>query len=860
MSSNDVTNQELSNIPDPPSAAYGVEQTASPTRGYTRSAPEAAPALHLAVTRRTMLPPTTAFNSAAHSPTSLTPLFGLVNDTAYNHLKPVESTTAPLAPLNRLRPTATTRARVRVSKACDKCRTQKIKCLGTHPCTTCVRHRKECTYNGPGERDAVGPELSRYNGGEEGHATIADEPHAHSDYSSTVGGSYIEGSSGHKRACSAMRQASPTYVRSLEDRVRYLESLLATNSDSVFRENINPEHFAVKQYHLLNTTSQWRFSKRHQNMLTLRLCLFVYHTLLEESRQKVAIPRTQYFGWNMSGVHYLAAEHLPDTPDCELSGLERNQLIDYFFREINALYGVLHEKVFRNQVDLYDSITGADGAAEPEPPRPAKRGRPPRKSKDAAGIDPRVLQTKLFSAQLYFILALAIRMTEFAKPRGPSLARLELEERLFKYAHRTIEVLSFEWELFELIQLWVLCSLYLRVCHRQTLSYSAFQRAVTMTRLMGIGLSAGGPAGATQYELLKAKRVFWTVYTFDRLVSLVHGRYNAIRDDEIYRPYPLADYAAERDGWLPLAAFAMFRIANVANYVQNLGVDSPPPAKLTQVNALLEELRQWLDANGLAVAFGGHLPPMVVVQIQLTFHDLVMLIHGRAVFTFVGVEIETRGFELELVVASCEAVVALLGQVSHAGLLFAPWPLTLLVAYSAGVQAVTLINAGTYVTRCKEVFQSAIKLVLALKRANVKDDAGKVICKERFTMAKECLWALKMTNHVVLLRLEEDLRALNEIGVDHGLADVNKKKFVQIGRNLGHDVDVHLFLGAEPQSDAPERPTPPQQLQAAPDPLYQYSAVDDVLAHTGDDSGEPGKELFGNLQWFDQWMDFNFDV
>lgn len=782
----------------------------------------------------------------------------------------MELTTAPAAPLDRdgVKATAPTRTRIRVSKACDKCRTQKIKCLGTHPCTTCVRHRKKCTYNGPSERDTVGSEPSGRNGSEEGHGTTeyrADEAHAHSDYSSTVGGSYIEGGSGHKRACMALRQASPTYVRSLEDRVRYLESLLATNSDSVFRENINPEHFAVKQYHLLNTTSQWRFSKRHQNMLTLRLCLFVYNTLLEESRQKVVIPRTQYFGWNMSGVHYLAAEHLPDTPDCELSGLERNKLIDYFFREINALYGVLHEKVFRNQVDLYDSITGADGSVELEPTRPARRGRP-RKPKDAAGIDPRVLQTKLFSAQLYFILALAIRMTEFAKPRGPSLARLELEERLFKYAHRTIEVLSFEWELFELIQLWVLCSLYLRVCHRQTLSYSAFQRAVTMTRLMGIGLSAGGPAGATLYELLKAKRVFWTVYTFDRLVSLVHGRYNAIRDDEIYRPYPLADYAAERDGWLPLAAFAMFRIANVANYVQNLGVDSPPLAKLTQVKALLEELRQWLDANGLAVAFGGHHPPMVVVQVQLTFHDLVMLIHGRAVFTFVGVEIETRGFELELVVASCEAVVALLGQVSHAGLLFAPWPLTLLVAYSAGVQAVTLINAGTYVTRCKEVFQSAIKLVLALKRANVKDDAGKVVCKERFTMAKECLWALKMTNHVVLLRLEEDLRALNEIGVDHGLADVNKKKFVQIGRNLGHDVDVHLFLGAEPQGDALEQPTLPPQLQAAPDPPYQYPDLDDAtdslrhIAQAGDDLGEPGKELFGNLQWFDQWMDFNFDV
>ncbi len=31
-----------------------------------------------------------------------------------------------------------------------------------------------------------------------------------------------------------------------------------------------------------------------------------------------------------------------------------------------------------------------------------------------------------------------------------------------------------------------------------------------------------------------------------------------------------------------------------------------------------------------------------------------MLIHGRAVFTFVGVEIETRGFELELCGSFCK--------------------------------------------------------------------------------------------------------------------------------------------------------------------------------------------------------------
>ncbi len=64
--------------------------------------------------------------------------------------------------------------------------------------------------------------------------------------------------------------------------------------------------------------------------------------------------------------------------------------------------------------------------------------------------------------------------------------------------------------------------------------------------------------------------------------------------------------------------------------------------------------------------------------------------------------------------------------------------LTLLVAYSAGVQAVTLIVAGN-LTRCKEVFQS-YWCQCWLSGAPTSRTMRAKSCVKRFNMAKECLW------------------------------------------------------------------------------------------------------------------------
>ena len=36
---------------------------------------------------------------------------------------------------------------MRVVKACDRCRSHKIKCSGECPCATCLKQAKECTFS-----------------------------------------------------------------------------------------------------------------------------------------------------------------------------------------------------------------------------------------------------------------------------------------------------------------------------------------------------------------------------------------------------------------------------------------------------------------------------------------------------------------------------------------------------------------------------------------------------------------------------------------------------------------------------------------------------------------------------------------
>lgn len=764
--------------------------------------------------------------------------------------------------------------RIRVNRACVRCRSHKIKCTGSFPCANCTKNHEECRF---GKEEAV--KLRRTRSPE-----------------------YATG-------------ASDTYTEYLESRVRYLESLLrrlmeekcydegeykrvrreaAGESLGPGKKGANTDNgndFLARQVSFTDlydrvrcdreyrdseeamrrseqaaqkadaeadpqgdrATAQgatskaadlppprsdtrtsasvkWRMVDRPVLSLVTELCNTVYSGLSETAKAHVTVPRRQFFGWNMSGCHYLQLEQLPPEPDMSaLSDDQRSAYVNYFFREINPLFAILHETVFREQI------------------------------RASAADDSTTNFTVLFRAMLCLVYALSIRFTEFVRPRGPSLAMLQLEESLFRYAHRVVLIFSFEWELFELIQCWLLVTLYLRTTHRQTSAFTALSRAVHMCRVMGLGRPPRLPQ-VPQYEALKARRIFECVYCFDRVLGYFGGRRRSFPEVDISRRLPLLDFEAEseRDDWITLPAFAMIHIGRVANLIP-LGCRSD--VRIGMIERELVTLDAWLTANGFGPAdtiFSAStfpdttfpqssyssILPIVRAQVRLHFYDLVLSVHGPVLFSLLGHPGPTAGMQLERVRRANADIVRLAQGLSALGLLYVPWYTTLNLVFNAGICSLVLLQASVAVHEARGVLAGAMGILQQLQELPVYED-DKMLFFERFKMVRECMWALKTANHIVSLGFTEAAQGLRDLGIDHGNPDVNKQYFGQFGL-VDAPGESRLDRLAEDQSQRgfQDRQKVAALISAAPESAFSQP---NLLGDNG---------IIESLRWFDNWLDF----
>lgn len=166
----------------------------------------------------------------------------------------------------------------------------------------------------------------------------------------------------------------------------------------------------------------------------------------------------------------------PDMPDFDEK--DKANLVDHFFAEINPLFALLHESVFREQLRLFLQLN-----SQPLP-----------KTNRAA----------LFLTILALVYALSIRFTEFMKVKGPNMENLTTEDRLFKYAFRMLLIFSVEWESFEIVQGWQLATLCLRISHKQSSFSNTLSQAINMVKLMGLGRFVAKSSDHHTYEILKA--------------------------------------------------------------------------------------------------------------------------------------------------------------------------------------------------------------------------------------------------------------------------------------------------------------------------------------------------------------------
>ena len=706
------------------------------------------------------------------------------------------------------------RVRVRASKACDRCRRQKVKCSGEQPCLNCSKHNKECVF------------LKLTDNGTKLLGRNLD-----------INVPVLFGSSASAPA------PDLSYVMHLENRVRYLELLLTPHSLSIAPLHINTGEQENPRPPILSAvTSKWRFLRRHQNRLLHDLCSTLYTTLLDENKVLVSVPRSQYFGWNLSGVKYIPSEPLPTAPQLDV---DEADLVDYFFREINSVFGAIHEPVFREQLMAYNELVKEEAD----------------KQNQSLESLARFNSARLFLAQLYLMYALSTRFKEFLKPQGPSMAALEAEVAAFRYGYSVVNLLSFEWESFELVQAWILITLYLRISHRQTSANTALNRATTMVRLMGLGQNHMVMANSTPYEQLKAKRIFWAVFTMERVFGLQTGRYGALTMEHVKRPFPVLDYESENDTWLPKPAFALLHIARIATYVHTSEHDDFDLIKYQQVEKELEDLNRWFVENEFSDTdlFSKNrrlqISGLALAQIKLHYYDLIMCVHGKILFDFLGKRIVNEGLKIDRVFTSCMGILGVLEKVHRAKLLYVPWYSTLVLLFNVGVNSLTLIHAGQRVQQAKHMFRTAIKLITVLQKAAVHNDQGKIQAKHRFTMVRECLWALKMTSRTLSLRLQQDFSDLNNIGVDHGSSEVNKQHFSQMGIA---EEDYGEGLSSQQTPNPPQSKYNPFYAPSStmPQPIPDLDVTPGLLS-----SGILDENLhLGNLQWFDQWMDFNYDI
>lgn len=626
---------------------------------------------------------------------------------------------------------------------------------------------------------------------------------------------------------------SDGYTAYLENRVYYLESLLLESLEATFK-SVSRIEVDVQGLNRLFSPSKWRFSTRHQNALVTEFCNTLYRGLTPEAKAKVPLPRSQYFGWNMSGCNYLKPEPLPPSPQVDGFSEElKTHLVDFFFSEINPLYAILHETVFREQIDAFNKLKDTE---------------PSNQSNQAA----------LFLAMLGLVYALSIRFTEFMKPGGPSMPMLHLEEKLFKHSHKVVLVFSFEWESFELIQCWLLVTMYLRICHRQTSANFAMGHAVTMCRSMGLGATTQVVAEATPYELLKAKRLFYAVYTFDRVIGLQAGRYRALNEADITRKFPSLAYDLEckQDDWISLPAFAMMHIARIANLIHISASDSYDLIKAQQINKEIYLFGQWLDRNGFDDTNDifpydgetGGISSMMRSQVKLHYYDLLIAIHGKLLFNYLGTKLPSEGTKVEKILEANEGVIYLLKKIHAANMLYAPWYVNLLLLFNVGINCLVFINAGIYVSESRRLLKDSMRLLQYLQDSCVKDENGKLVFRERFKMVSECIWAFKTSNHMMALSFEESIRTVKELGIDHGSADVNKEFFTQFGYENSKDKGkLDELMEHQKRRKLSEQTTAVN--------LEDHTPERSISQPDSSDYGVD--QLLGNLQWFDQWLDFN---
>ncbi|RMJ00514.1 hypothetical protein BD777DRAFT_133825 [Yarrowia lipolytica] len=744
------------------------------------------------------------------------------------------------------------RKREKVARACKRCKHRKVKCDGKFPCETCIRAGAQCVYLGA-EREHMTFQECYHKDEDENRDTahlIAMPP----------GPPCSEGirathESNHLDEEVTSGQAHVTQPSQINGNIGSNVNTGLPGPGSIPANGVNglpnqhPRHDSTQgSSHgsnaglpnslggsnpymnvpstILPPIRKTKYTKNFTYYIAPLMAKCIQDGLGKEGAKKIAVPRYQAYGWNMSGIHYLKSRSLASS-DPLITEVRLWHLIDVYFKFLNPIFSPLCEGVFRTQLEKFYQ-TRESREVDPAPTS----------SHDAAGVnvaDPPSdscdkPEIRLFNALCHIACATAMRYLEVTTNE---IFEAHLEETLFDDGYKTIQALSFEWQSLDLIQGWLLITFYLRMCHRQSSAWSALGQATRMC--MGMYLFEDlqqDEEDLDPFDRQKQERVFWCAYTWDRILSLETGRPFSFRDDAITFERPTS---YQNDGvveyyqlWFAEASICHFSI--LAKFERQIFEPEKKKIMLNALHAWNEEMKSIGlgfddDLNRLP---GVHASTYAFLRQQ--YYSVTYIFNVETLLQFSsGGSIRYDGIgSTNGLLSSAHGLLKLSLVMKREKCLISPLWLTLSTLFNTGCVLICFANVGIDWTNLADNLGNIVALVTDLQLSG------------KFIMADEILWGLKTLNHAVYLRLQRTQQIFRAVGIDHGSQAVNHGRFNRAV--LTHQQTVS---------------SPPQDLQK----LMNPNGVEGVLFGAamatgggGEEEREPPHNWFGSFNWDDQWV------
>lgn len=674
----------------------------------------------------------------------------------------------------------------RINTACEFCKKKKVKCDRGRPCSNCIRFNQNCMY-----------------------------PIKH-------------------------------YLSHLKNT---LTTTIPSSSSSYLNPNIDIP-LSPSPYFTFSI-DKYRFHRRYQNVLPY---LFADNLIQQLSPSVIKQwdlerPRIQNYTWNMAGGHFpkfgdpcfLNEPHFFDFKNTNHINLIK-KILQWYFNHCNPIFGILHESVFYSQLN----------------------------NKFLPNLNPVGKSNKLFQSLLYLIIIITIRFnaglisrnnttyTDLFPANGIVFENWEfnflfgakainLEQHLFVYSYDFIQKLTFEWESFELIQSWLLIAFYLRTCHRQTSTWNALSKAISLVKGMSLEMNMF-PSKHHPYDEMKASHCFWSCFIMDKIISFQMGRTFQLELPLNNMPTPRHTITGQvshpmsvdgKDDWFHEETRQMYDLSLIIYKFQQYKCFE---MELPDSIAFRKHLSEWIQANSVNVIRDN----LTVLQLQplFTYLDITLTFEIRSLLPIACHQLSNSNsnsailpLDSSSLLTHVQMTLDLLTYLCTNNLFFVPWWLQLSNLFTITLISLICSYSNLQTLSYRHILSQISRLWKIVKNATPWNPP---------VMLKQCDWCIKMLNHMIILIIQDSTGFLSKtIGIDHGDNTPNQNNFQQFNRVEENEEEQHE---SKPTVHKDQNNTLEQIQEVSTNAQFEFT--EESMTNTTDSL--LSDDLLATLHWFDE--------